>query len=91
MNCPVRTDEDYLDHPEWNQNPPFLAPELTTRKDLNGTVNSREHDLNDPGDDILLNARSTNQENGGLNPNEKLDASMAGNWDFGEWRSRLAV
>lgn len=64
MNCPVRTDEDYLEHPEWNQNPPFLAPELTTRKDLNGTVNSREHDLNDPGDELLLEIRSANQEHG---------------------------
>ena len=40
MNCPSRTD----DPPEdagWNQNPPSLAADLTTREDLNGIVNSR--------------------------------------------------
>ena len=40
MNCPSRTDDD-LDHPSWNQNPPSLAADLTTRQDLNGIVNSR--------------------------------------------------
>lgn len=40
MNCPSRTEENPL-HPEWNQNPPFLPPDLTTREDLNGIVNSR--------------------------------------------------
>lgn len=42
MNCPSRTDEDTLLHDEWNQNPPFLAPDLTTRQDLNGISNIRE-------------------------------------------------
>lgn len=40
MNCPSRTDEP----PEldgWNQNPPLLAADLTTREDLNGIANSR--------------------------------------------------
>jgi metal iron transporter len=39
MNCPSRTDE-----PEgtgFNQNPNFLAGDLTTRNDLNGIANSR--------------------------------------------------
>lgn len=40
MNRPSRTDDD-LEHPTWNQNPPFLAPDLTTREDLNGIANSR--------------------------------------------------
>ena len=42
MNCPSRTDEP----PEsegWNQNPPRLAADLTTREDLNGMVNLRTH------------------------------------------------
>ncbi|KAF6812490.1 plasma membrane zinc ion [Colletotrichum plurivorum] len=43
MNCPSRTDETTLEHPDWNQNPPFLAPDLTTCEDLNGKVNAREH------------------------------------------------
>lgn len=41
MNCPSRTD-DTLEHDEWNQNPPPLAPDLTTGQDLNGIVNARE-------------------------------------------------
>ncbi|KAL2786403.1 ZIP zinc transporter-domain-containing protein [Aspergillus keveii] len=41
MNCPSRTD-DTLPHSDWNQNPPFLAPDLTTRQDLNGISNVRE-------------------------------------------------
>ncbi|KAL2834142.1 ZIP zinc transporter-domain-containing protein [Aspergillus pseudoustus] len=41
MNCPSRTD-DTLPHCDWNQNPPFLAPDLTTRQDLNGISNARE-------------------------------------------------
>jgi len=40
MNRPSRTEDD-LDHPDWNQNPPFLAPDLTTRQDLNGIANAR--------------------------------------------------
>ncbi|KAF3482511.1 uncharacterized protein GIQ15_05270 [Arthroderma uncinatum] len=41
MNCPSRTDEDLV-HPDWNQNPPFLPPDLTKREDLNGRVNDRQ-------------------------------------------------
>jgi len=41
MNRPSRTDDD-LEHPTWNQNPPFLAADLTTRQDLNGIANARE-------------------------------------------------
>jgi metal iron transporter len=39
MNCPSRTEE-----PEgtgYNQNPSSLAPDLTTRQDLNGIANTR--------------------------------------------------
>lgn len=42
MNCPSRTD-DTLQHDEWNQNPPLLAPDLTTCQDLNGIANTREN------------------------------------------------
>jgi hypothetical protein len=41
MNRPSRTEDD-LEHPTWNQSPPFLAPDLTTRQDLNGIANARE-------------------------------------------------
>lgn len=49
MNCPSRTDDTLL-HDEWNQNPPRLAPDLTTRQDLNGIANAREtkNDENGP-------------------------------------------
>ncbi len=40
MNCPSRTDEP-LKHEGWNQNPPRLAADLTTREDLSGMVNLR--------------------------------------------------
>jgi metal iron transporter len=41
MNQTSRTD-DVVDHPGWNQNPPLLSAEETTRQDLNGIVNLRE-------------------------------------------------
>lgn len=41
MNRPSRTEDD-LEHPTWNQSPPFLAPDLTTCQDLNGISNARE-------------------------------------------------
>lgn len=40
MNCPSRTDE-IPEHDGYNQNPPSLAADLTTRQDLNGIVNLR--------------------------------------------------
>ena len=41
MNRPSRNDDAELEHPGWNQSPPFLAPDLTTRQDLNGMANAR--------------------------------------------------
>lgn len=43
MNCPSRTDEPLEEHPDWNQSPPFLSPDLTTCQDLNGMANARVH------------------------------------------------
>ena len=40
MNCPSRTDGT-LENDGWNQNPPALAGDLTTREDLNGIANLR--------------------------------------------------
>ena len=42
MNCPSRTDEPPKDA-GWNQNPPGLSGDLTTRQDLNGIVNLRTY------------------------------------------------
>lgn len=43
MNCPDRrNDDEELDHPEWNQNPPRFAADLTTCQDMNGIANARE-------------------------------------------------
>jgi zinc transporter 1/2/3 len=47
MNCPSRNDDDVLLHPDWNQNPPRFAADLTTCEDLNGRANARE--LRDAG------------------------------------------
>lgn len=41
MNKPSRND-DTLPHPTWNQNPPELAADLTTRQDLGVLANLRE-------------------------------------------------
>ncbi|KAH8697648.1 transporter protein smf2 [Talaromyces proteolyticus] len=41
MNQTSRTD-DILDNPGWNQSPPSLSAEETTRQDLNGITNRRE-------------------------------------------------
>lgn len=40
MNCPSRTDEP-IEGDGYNQNPNFLAADLTTREDLNGIANAR--------------------------------------------------
>jgi zinc transporter 1/2/3 len=43
MNCPDRrNDDEEFDHPEWNQNPPRFAADLTTCEDMNGIANARE-------------------------------------------------
>jgi len=42
MNCPSRTD-DTIQHPGWNQNPPPLNADATTREDFNGMANSKVH------------------------------------------------
>ncbi|KAA8648739.1 hypothetical protein EYZ11_008051 [Aspergillus tanneri] len=42
MNCPSRTD-DTLENPGWNQNPPALNADITTRNNFNGIANSKVH------------------------------------------------
>ncbi|KAL2866613.1 NRAMP family metal ion transporter [Aspergillus lucknowensis] len=52
MNCPSRTD-DTIQHPGWNQNPPPLNADSTTREDFNGMANSkvyRGHTFGGPDD-----------------------------------------
>ncbi|KAI9846268.1 MAG: hypothetical protein M1837_004257 [Sclerophora amabilis] len=51
MNCPSRVD-DITGHDGWNQNPPNLAADTTTRQDLIGVANlrsRRDHEV-DPGE-----------------------------------------
>lgn len=50
MNCPSRTDEPPRDA-GWNQNPPVLSSDLTTRQDLNGIVNLRTNPESKKGQD----------------------------------------
>ncbi|KAL8825745.1 MAG: hypothetical protein Q9170_007676 [Blastenia crenularia] len=46
MNCPSRTDEEDEGR-GWNQSPPGLSADLTTRADLNGIANLRTRRNND--------------------------------------------
>ncbi|KAL2852431.1 natural resistance-associated macrophage protein-domain-containing protein [Aspergillus pseudoustus] len=48
MNCPSRTD-DTLEHPGWNQNPPPLNADSTTKEDFNGMANSKVYRGHAPG------------------------------------------
>ncbi|OXV06640.1 hypothetical protein Egran_05592 [Elaphomyces granulatus] len=70
MNNPSRTD-DTLCHPGWNQNPPPLNADATTRQDLNGIANSREqrdHALQpDTVGNISLRAEETEIGSNALN------------------------
>ena len=58
MNCPSRTETDPTARDGWNQNPPALAAETTTREDLNGRANRREVD---PSDTSKLDGRDTDR------------------------------
>lgn len=60
MNCPSRND-DPLEHEGWNQSPPALAADLTTREDLNGKVNRR---TNQDSSKEAEDARTELQTNG---------------------------
>ena len=52
MNCPSRTDE-VPEHDGWNQNPPSLTGDLTTRADLNGISNARlQRDHSNSGETV---------------------------------------
>lgn len=74
MNCPSRNDEDPR-HPDWNQNPPPFAPDLTTRQDLNGIVNSRLYqDIPDPSS---IDCSSGLGEKAGCGPEIPADANGA--------------
>lgn len=61
MNRPSKNDDGH-DHPGWNQSPPSLSAETTTRSDLNGIANSRSHrdhalDLDEDLDDRIPSNR----------------------------------
>lgn len=71
MNCPSRVDET-LENEGWNQNPPSLAADLTTRQDLNGIANSRrqrDHKQDHNGDESRdWMARADSQGDAEQNP-----------------------
>ncbi|KAI1940066.1 hypothetical protein LOZ58_000057 [Ophidiomyces ophidiicola] len=68
MNCPSRTENDFL-HPHWNQNPPLLSADLTPREDLNGRVNATQ--LRDASAGASSPAVPTGADEG---PEKSLDA-----------------
>ncbi|KAK3168660.1 hypothetical protein OEA41_005108 [Lepraria neglecta] len=62
MNCPSRTDEP-PEHDGYNQNPPSLAADLTTRQDLNGIVNLRtDQDFGKEAEDARTEATEAQTE-----------------------------
>jgi metal iron transporter len=68
MNCPSRND-DTNKHPSWNQTPPALNADVTTRADLNGISNLRDREDG-------ANARQTERpENRSI---KEIKASSAG-------------
>lgn len=80
MNRPSRTEDDLV-HPDWNQNPPFLAPDLTTRQDLNGIANARVQ-------------RSRCSAAGAFGLDDKYPGDMAGSPDYDAdacWRAAPAT
>ena len=68
MNCPSRTDEPPRDA-GWNQNPPGLSADLTTRQDLNGIVNLRTNQ------DSSKQANDTRVEGSGCDEHELPEKS----------------
>ncbi|KAF9878387.1 ZIP Zinc transporter [Colletotrichum karsti] len=84
MNCPSRTDDITLEHPDWNQNPPFLAPDLTTCADLNGIANAREHRRGTDGAGDGSDGRGDEmnyQTLPRLQPDRR--AAVSGGWKYG--------
>jgi metal iron transporter len=62
MNCPSRND-DVDKHPGWNQTPPALVADLTTRADLNGISNLREqHEGDSKQSDVRELSGANNEE-----------------------------
>lgn len=70
MNCPSRND-DVDKHPDWNQTPPALTADLTTRADLNGISNLREQHEGDSKHCDVGDLNHANKE-------EVLDAGGSG-------------
>lgn len=81
MNCPSRTDDTLL-HAEWNQNPPFLAPDLTTRQDLNGISNARENKEGDGNGSGSGQSLASLSEKGRMN-SPPIDPEKNIIWDNG--------
>lgn len=85
MNRPSRNDDAELEHPLWNQSPPFLAADLTTRQDLNGIANARVHRSGGSGAGSLsLEMLNEKHHSEGVTlqppgpPGEKREAAIAG-------------
>jgi metal iron transporter len=64
MNCPSRTETDPTARDGWNQSPPALAAETTTREDLNGRANRREVGASDTSE---IDGRDTDRRKDAAN------------------------
>lgn len=85
MICLSKADERSLRHLTFNQSPGPLAAEHTTRQDMNGISNLREHVAADQDDDSgggLLNSADTDEKwhHQGLSPGPGHLSDGAGRW-----------
>ena len=92
MNRPSRNDDAELNHPFWNQQPHYLAADLTTRQDLNGIANSRTHRDGSQGSEVGVCALNHHPGGGGMGQHEsdrrpqvppEKNNNSAGRWSFG--------
>ncbi|CCC13769.1 hypothetical protein SMACR_07278 [Sordaria macrospora] len=89
MNRPSRNDDGDLHHPFWNQQPHYLAADLTTRQDLNGIANSRTHRTGSQGSEVGVCALN-HHPGGGIRQHEsdrrpvppEKNNNSAGRWSF---------
>lgn len=97
MNCPSRNDEP-MEGEGWNQNPPALAADLTTREDLNGKVNQRTNQDSSKEDEDARSKLYTDGSHVARPPQDDVRRPSVGFVDgdpqpevsHTSWQSRLA-
>lgn len=95
MICVSKADEGSFKHLAWNQNPGPLAAHLTTREDLNGISNLREHvnagqDTGGALGEPMFAALGEKREIDFEPPGAETQPANARFWSFGR-RPRIAL